>query len=262
MSPKDSGATDVLAHLSFSTILLIAAGLTVLRMILLSLDKSSKPDPTKGSGARMLAEICESLAQVGVLVFLLIRPYVVQAFYIPSPSMERTLLGHDAGPSPYSNEVYKHTVHDHIFVDKFIYLHSNPQHGDIVVFRAPPKAMPGSSPTDRTFIKRCIGIPGDTIQIVEQNGEDYVERNGVVLHEYHNPKLDYSIHKPMDPSLNDSFHYAYPAPLHLGKNQYFVMGDNRNESNDSRYWGTVSRWRFIGKAEVIFWPLDRIRFLH
>ncbi len=275
MNPTDSGATDLLANLSAGAVLAIALALTVLRVLLLKFSKSS-PQPVAqtsktsndSSAALYLAEVCESLIIAGVLVFLVIRPYLVQAFYIPSESMERTLLGHDAGPSmDQTNVYYKHTVHDHIFVDKLIYRYSNPHHGDIIVFRAPAAAdsediQEGKPGKQNILIKRVIGVPGDTIQIVQIGDIDYVKRNGKVLHEYKNPKRPYSINEPMQPYLNSNFHFAYPDPLHLGPGQYFVMGDNRNDSNDSRYWGTVSRWRIMGKAEVIFWPLNRIRILH
>ncbi len=275
MNPTDSGATDLLANLSAGAVLAIALALTVLRVLLLKFSKSA-PQPANNntsqsqdsSAALYLAEVCESLIIAGILVFLVIRPYLVQAFYIPSESMERTLLGHDAGPSPdQSTIIYKHTVHDHIFVDKLIYRYSNPKHGDIIVFKAPASAdaediQEGKPGKQNILIKRVIGVPGDTIQVVQIGNTDYVKRNGKVLHEYKNPKRPYSINQPMDPTYNSMFKFAYPDPLHLGPGQYFVMGDNRNDSNDSRYWGTVSRWRIMGKAEVIFWPLNRIRILH
>ncbi len=275
MNPTETGATDVLANLSAGAVLAIALALTVLRVLLLKFSKSAPKPTTRPSGhtndssaALYLAEVCESLIIAGVLVFLVIRPYLVQAFYIPSESMERTLLGHDAGPSQdQSNIIYKHTVHDHIFVNKLIYRYSNPHRGDIIVFKAPAVAdsedkMNGKPQKENILIKRVIGIPGDTIQVVQIGVNDYVKRNGKVLHEYKNPKRPYSINQEMEPELNSNFQFAYPDPLVLKPGQYFVMGDNRNDSNDSRYWGTVSRWRIMGKAEVIFWPINRIRILH
>ncbi len=269
MNPSETGATDVLANLSPGAILLIALGLTLLRLILLKISKSSPAPKTKqsdGSFALYLAEICESLIIAGVLVFLVIRPYLLQAFYIPSESMEPTLMGHLQGPNQDGHD-YKHTIHDHIFVNKLIYRYSNPKHGDIIVFRAPASAdsddkMKGLPEVQNILIKRVMGVPGDTIQIRQIGDYDYVVRNGKVLHEYKNPKRQYTIDAPMESDLNTSFIYGYPQPLKLGKGQYFVMGDNRNDSNDSRFWGTVKRWRIMGKAEVIFWPVNRIRILH
>src|SRR6266567_9183127 len=98
MNPTDTPASELLANLSVGMVILIALGLTLLRLVLLSI-KTRRPGkpPEVASMARGLAEILESLIIAGVLVFLIIRPFFVQAFYIPSASMENTLLGHDAG---------------------------------------------------------------------------------------------------------------------------------------------------------------------
>ncbi len=252
--------SDILSFSSTFGIVLVLALFTCIRFgIFYKFKQNTRPLSPPWD---VLNGLLETLVQVGVVVFLLIRPYAVQAFYIPSSSMENTLIGHNAGMSASSGTEHLHTVHDHIIVDKFIYLHSNPKRGDIVVFRAPPSAVLNSSASGKTFIKRCIGIPGDTIQIVEQDGQDYVKRNGTVLHEYHNPNLPYSIKQRMSTSFNYRFKYAFPDALHLKSGEYFMMGDNSNNSDDSRFWGVVHRWRFIGKAEVIFWPLNRARILH
>jgi len=266
MPTSDTGAAELLANLSVGTVTLIALTLTLLRMILLNF-KTPRPD---GRGmeiqpsARGLAEILESLIIAGVLVFLIIRPFFVQAFYIPSESMEPTLLGHDAGVSP-SNISHADTVHDHIFVNKLVYRYSEPERGDIIVFKAPKEAdsegQAKGDPKENILIKRLIGLPGDVIEVKEGavmvNGKPYsaVYRNGQRLNEPY-------IKEPMDNPQPTSARFAEGQPLKLGKDQLFVMGDNRNDSNDSRYWGTLERGRVIGKASLIFFPFNRIRVLH
>jgi signal peptidase I len=270
MAPSDTGATEFLANLSVGTVVMVALVLTMLRLILLQLAGPPVPqraNHANGSWTRGLAEIFESFIIAFVLVFLIIRPFIVQAFFIPSESMENTLLGHDEF-DPKTGARRNETVHDHIFVNKMIYRYSDPQRGDIIVFKAPKEADAESSgrglpQQENVLIKRCIGIPGDTIEV--KDGAVY--RNGQKLNEYHNP-LDgyqYSIKEPMFESFEPQFHFGTATttgPIHLPPGRYWVMGDNRNNSNDSRYWGTLERSRVIGKASVIFWPPNRIRILH
>lgn len=129
---------ETLANLSTLKVFAIIAVLTVLR---LGLGRVAAPL------ARSAAEVLESALIAIVLVFMVIRPFVLQAFFIPSPSMEPTLLGNN-------------NVGDHILVDKFSYRLHKPRRDDVVVFLAPPQAMAGNP----DFIKRLIGEPGDLIQ--------------------------------------------------------------------------------------------------
>lgn len=267
MNPaSDTGAAELLANLSIQTIALIALGLTILRVMLLNIKTRQTGRPEVVPAARGLAEILESLIIAGVLVFLIIRPFFVQAFYIPSESMEPTLQGHDAGPNRDSTADYPDTIHDHIFVNKLIYRFEEPQHGDIIVFKAPKNAdmehEPGKQ-VENILIKRLIGLPGDTIEIkpgIAKDGThaDFVYRNGVKLNE------PYTKEPMVDPQPYMAIWGVRPPhfPLHLEPGQLFVMGDNRNNSNDSRFWGTLDRSRVIGKASVIFFPFSRIRVLH
>jgi signal peptidase I len=273
MTPTDTGATEFLANLSVGTVVMVALVLTMLRLILLQLagppPMPQRTNNSNGSWARGLAEIFESFIIAFVLVFLIIRPFIVQAFFIPSESMENTLMGHDE-VNLQTGERRNDTVHDHIFVNKMVYRYSEPHEGDIIVFKAPKEAdsedkNKGLPQQENVLIKRCIGIPGDTIEI--KNGAVY--RNGAKLDEYHNPlgNYAYSIKEPMYESLEPQFRWGtpgaeHPGPIHLGPGQYWVMGDNRNNSNDSRYWGLLDRNRVIGKASIIFWPPNRIRILH
>ena len=270
MNPTaETGATEFLANLSIGTIALVALVLTLARIALL---RPAGPSTSAGAGqippfARSIAEILESLILAGVLVFLIIRPFFVQAFFIPSQSMEPTLLGHNTGDRDGDTQ-HNDTVHDHIFVNKLIYRLREPQFGDIVVFKAPRDAdgesrMRGLPPQENVLIKRLIGLPGDTIEVREStiNWKGHREpasavfRNGKQLDEPYTKE-------PMDLHQPDGAVFGVGKPLHLGPGQLFLMGDNRNDSNDSRYWGTLERSRVIGKAAVVFWPLKRVHALH
>lgn len=134
------GLVETLANLSVFRILEIVAILTVIRLALVR----------QPSGfARSLADTLESALIAVVLVFMVIRPFIVQAYFIPSPSMEPTLLG-------------KNNVGDRILVSKYDYRFHDPRRDDVVVFLAPPAAMPGNP----DFIKRLIGVPSDKIETV------------------------------------------------------------------------------------------------
>jgi signal peptidase I len=137
---------ETLANLSISIIVMFVVGATLLRLGLIRVPNGA---------ARSAAELLESAIIAVVLVFLVIRPFVVQAYFIPSPSMEPTLLG-------------KNGVGDRILVNKLIYRLQQPKHDDVVVFIPPPSATEGSSedPTGNpiNFIKRLIGEPGDVIE--------------------------------------------------------------------------------------------------
>ncbi len=342
-APPTPGLTETLANLSVLWILAIVAGLTVLRLGLIRV-----PTP----GARSVSEILESGIIAIVLVFLIIRPFIVQAYFIPSPSMEPTLLGENGSG-------------DRILVNKFDYRVSRPHHDDVVVFLAPPEAMAG----DPDFIKRLIGLPGDRIQViggqVTVNGTPYdhsdirkdlqvaglmgdagrqaaaygdatydpqaeyhlkfvpdgvrltdnqgrsrligkpqlaeivggvstypvtvrpgvVIRNGKVLNEpftAEDPDYDMTIYngeplkhdyssgelrgavngeeQDITPGQYQQWSAQPTQPIPPGR--YLMMGDNRNDSNDSTNWGLLAQRRVVGKAQFIFWPPSRIGLIH
>lgn len=174
----------------------------------------------KSPVAKSAAEVVESALMAIALVFLLIRPFIVQAFFIPSGSMLPTL-----------------EVHDHILVDKFTYRFREPGYGEIIVFRAPTEASADGE--ERDFIKRLVGLPGDVIRV--NNGVVY--RNGKRLQELYlmDPQIDYEM-----------------ETIKVPEGKLFVMGDNRNNSNDSHKWGPLERSRVLGRAMVIFWPPGRV----
>jgi signal peptidase I len=156
---------------------------------------------------------------VAALLSLFIITFIVQAFYIPSGSMEPTLM-----------------VNDRILVAKFIYRFEPVQRDDVIVFRYPLNPQ-------RDFVKRVIGLPGDRVELKE--GVVYI--NGHALSE-----KGYTI-KP------DFGNYG---PVTVPPHQLFVLGDNRNNSEDSRFFGYVPRPNVIGRALFVYWPPSRTGFVH
>jgi len=187
-------------------------------------------DPKKKSRLR---ENVEAIL-LAILLALFIRTFIVQAFKIPSGSMENTLL-----------------IGDHILVNKFIYgirmpftnqtliPIKDPQRGDIVVFK-----FPGDPKVD--YIKRVVGLPGDVIE--EHNKQVFVngkpDQNPYAIH-----KDPYTIRSTYPP--RDNF-----DPITVPPDSLFVMGDNRDNSNDSRFWGFVNYDKLRGKAFMIYWSWD------
>ncbi len=163
-------------------------------------------------------EIVKTLATAFILA-IGIRTLVAEARYIPSSSMEPTL-----------------EINDRLIIEKISYRFKTPQRGDVVVF----------SPTDKlkeqnfkdAFIKRVIGLPGETVEV---RGEK-VYVNGKALREKY---------------IDEAPEYTY-GPETVPPDQYLVLGDNRNNSYDSHYWGFVPRENLIGRAIVRFWPIDRL----
>lgn len=184
----------------------------------------------------MSKKIFEYVKSIGIaiLIALFIRAYIVQAFKIPSGSMVPTLL-----------------IGDHLLVNKFIYginppfsekkilVFETPKRGDIIVFKYPEDP-------DRDFIKRVIGVEGDIVE--GKNKKVYV--NGVELKEPYVRYSDSSIH-PGELDPRDNF-----GPIKVPQGKVFVMGDNRDHSYDSRFWGFVDLKDVKGKALIIYWSWD------
>jgi signal peptidase I len=190
----------------------------------------------------VVREYLEAIA-IAILLALVIRTLIVQAFTIPSGSMMDTLL-----------------VGDYILVNKFLYGPELPladyrlpgirvpHRGDIIVFKYPQDEK-------RDFIKRIVATPGDTVQVRGQQ----VLINGQILDEPYvrrNPSpLAHS-----GSAVTCGYSYACD-PLVVPPDSYFVMGDNRDNSQDSRYWGFVKRDKIKGKAFLIYWSWDSDRHL-
>jgi signal peptidase I len=193
-------------------------------------DNKSKKEKIKSK----VQEYIEAII-IAILIALVIRTFVIQAFKIPSRSMVPTLL-----------------VGDQILVNKFIYgvkipylrkmiiPVTNPEKGDIVVFIYP-------NDRSKDFIKRVIGIAGDKIEIKNKrifiNNKEYSDSYGV-----YSDNLIY----PGTIQPRDNF-----GPVTVPQGSLFVMGDNRDESSDSRYWGFVDIKDVEGKAFIIYWSWNR-----
>jgi len=170
-----------------------------------------------------MRETVETIVIAFILAFL-IRTFVVQAFYIPSGSMKPNLQ-----------------IGDRILAYKFLYGLKNVKRGDIIVFKFPLNPR-------KDFIKRVIGLPGDIIKI--ENKEIYV--NGKQLSE------PYIVH-------GDKWNSGFPRdeypPTPVPAGSLFMLGDNRDSSDDSRYWGFVPAQNLVGEAFLVYWPLWRIRIM-
>jgi signal peptidase I len=158
---------------------------------------------------------------IALILALLIRIFIAEPRYIPSDSMVPTL-----------------NVGDRLVVEKVSYRFRSPQRGDIIVFDPPVQLQYQGYTTDQAFIKRVIGEPGQAVAV--QAGKVYVD--GQPLSE------DY-IAEPLEYSMN---------PVLVPEEQFFVMGDNRNNSNDSHVWGFLPQENIIGRAVFRFFPLERI----
>ena len=174
---------------------------------------------------------------VAVGAVLAIKAWVVNPYRIPSSSMEPTL--YCAEPAPGCAARFS----DRVLANRFIYRFRDPERGEIVVFKTPPAAascLEGGG-AGQTFVKRLIGLPGDHLE----------QRNGVLR--VNGQRLEESYIEPLRRGGRD-FTTDVPA------GQYFMMGDNRTQSCDSREWGPVPRENLIGPVFAVYWPPQRIGF--
>ena len=184
-----------------------------------------------------LREYFESIV-IAVILALFIRTWVVQAFKIPTGSMENNLL-----------------VGDHLLVNKFVFgptvsaleesflPHTTAERGDIVVFKFP-------NDPQRDFIKRVIGLPGEQVEI--RNKTVYIDETP--LDEPYLPSHMTSV-IPGGVVIDRRDNHA---PMVVPADHYFVMGDNRDNSEDSRFWGTLPSDHIKGKAVIIYWSYDAV----
>lgn len=284
---------DKLARAPISQVVLFAIALTLVRVAIWPYLKNTPAHQRLGAYtfAKVVNEICDAVVYAGIVVFLLVRPFGVQTFYIPSGSMIDTLM-----------------LNDYIVANKLAYRIGDPKVGDIVVFK-PPKSALFAHQGDTDFIKRLIGGPGD---VVEWKGKK-LYRNGKLIDE---PYVDYTVNPNgpvMDPTLwgqvpqadfkliKDGERYIVvqytPSSVNefntdinvlegdgaltscadelvpkdeeeakrwrelpavaIPPGHYLFMGDNRNGSFDGRGWGLVPRSSIIAKSEFIWLPMAR-----
>ena len=277
-----SSITEKIASATLLHIVLVLLVLTLIRGTLLA---------TRLKAFRAGAELCESAILAISLVFLLVRPFLVQSFFIPSGSMHPTLW-----------------EDDHILVNKWAYRFGAPRYGDVVVFRSPHSA----TVDEKDFVKRVVGLPGDTVEvregyIVVGTGDrtTIFTRDALYSHLCANgcasnpavllPPLRLTTDaiwiedKRCTPEqfavlvgrtgetvtiqpgqvvrnnvvLTEAYVSEDPQyhmnPLVVPPGQLFVLGDNRNDSRDSHVWGTFPTDRLIGRAEAVFWPLPHLK---
>lgn len=213
---------------------------------------SGKGEDLQSTG-RWLWEWAKSIS-VAILLFLVIRTFLVEAFKIPTGSMERTLL-----------------VGDFLLVNKAVYgaqvpftairlpAFDNPERGDVVVFEYPLDPS-------KNYVKRVVGLPGDTLAM--RDGELYVNREreheDYVQHtqpggDYHDPQFDWQ-KEFLVPGVDRATYHATRddwGPIVVPDGKYFVMGDNRDNSQDSRYWGFVGASLIKGRPLFIYYSFDR-----
>ena len=189
-----------------------------------------------------LREYFESIV-IAVILALFIRTFVVQAFKIPTGSMENNLL-----------------IGDHLLVNKFVFGPSASRleravlplgtirRGDVVVFKYPEEP-------ERDFIKRVIGLPGETIQL--RNKKVFVNDqplNEPYVHFLEPPRAANALSEVTSLDVRENF-----GPVTVPADHYFAMGDNRDNSADSRYWGFLPRDYVKGKALIIYWSYESER---
>ncbi|HEX6554059.1 MAG TPA: signal peptidase I [Ktedonobacteraceae bacterium] len=160
--------------------------------------------------SHLAREIVETIA-LTLIIFLVIR-FAIQSYRVSGPSMQPGLQ-----------------TDNYVLVNKIAYLFHAPERGDVIVFHYPLD-------TSEDFIKRVIGLPGDTITLDNKT----VQVDGVVLHEPY-------ISEPYNPS---------GKTIKVPMDEYFVLGDNRPLSDDSRDWGFVPKADLVGKAVIVYWPLS------
>ena len=207
-----------------------------------------------------LRDTLESLI-VTVILAIFGTTFVVQAFKIPSGSMENTLL-----------------IGDHLLVNKFVFAwqfgplrrlgpYGSPHDGDVLVFKFPGSGVEAQEEPGEHFVKRVIGVPGDRIRIVNRQ----VFRNGVPLvepyvhHEFPNQVMEGDNFPPANPDelrkatpdwAADIENHVKDGELIVPPASYFVMGDNRENSWDSRFWGFVPRKLVSGRPLLIYWSFE------
>lgn len=157
---------------------------------------------------------------IALAIVVVLRTFVLGMYYVPSGSMIPTL-----------------EINDRVVATKMSYQMHEPERGDVVVFKYPVNEEQGLETV--IYVKRCIGLPGETLEI--RNNTVFID--GTPLEE------DY---------LNVGTSMPDYGPVTIPEGEYFMMGDNRNDSSDSRVWGTVKDEYLVAKGQFIYWPFDHM----
>jgi signal peptidase I len=201
-------------------------------------------------------EYLEAFLFALVLVIFVIKPFIVEGYEVPTGSMEETILVGErllAAKFFYGVRVP--------FTDRWLYSWQDPQRGEVVVFKYPIDG--------RNFIKRCIGLPGDTVVIKHKQvyvnriplDEPYIVHSDInELPGYNPERVDREAFQETWEErkfLNSAFVRDNFGPIIVPKGCFFMMGDNRDNSADSRFWGSVPRSHLRGRALFIYWSWDQ-----
>lgn len=279
---------DKIARTSLSYILIFAVVLTVVRLAAYPYLRNTPTHMQHGwySFVRIMNEMADALIYAAIVVFMLVRPFGIQTFHIPTGSMLQTLY-----------------ERDYIVANKMIYRYTDPKVGDIVVFH-PPKAAFAEGEPETDYIKRLVGAPGDVVEWKEmklyRNGkpvdEPYLFFNDMTGNGYTTPfvplpkdqwdtilplqysfklveidgetiPLVYSGDQANLPMFGTKPAYQRPEAnqwidlpaAKIPDGYYLFMGDHRNGSSDGRFWGLVPRDNIIGRSEFVIFPLSRIK---
>lgn len=183
--------------------------------------KTADDAQAKNPALGLVLELAQVLA-ISLAIIIPVRYFLIQPFYVKGASMEPSFFDHE-----------------YLIIDELTYRFKNPERGDIVVFRYPndPKQF---------FIKRVIGLPGETVEIAGGEIKLYNDKNpnGMELDEKQYLDQDYT---------------ATDRTVTLKSDEYYVLGDNRVASYDSRYFGPVKRSYVVGRVWLRGWPLDRMK---
>ena len=226
------GFSSFLLYAPVGPIIAIIAGISYLVYCIVDSVKGAKP--YKGSYSMKkynrwyvyLLYWFEASVVIQTIVEIAVKSNIAQAYKIPSGAMMQTLQ-----------------IGDHIIADKFTYKTSEPRRGDIVIFPFPEDPS-------KDFIKRIVGIGGDTVEI--KNKQVFI--NGDPYQENYKVNSDSNVF-PKNIQPRDNF-----GPVKIPEDSLFVMGDNRDNSYDSRFWGFVKKSSVKGKAISIYWSWDKDRF--
>ena len=201
-------------------ILCLAIGLIIASAVLKYFIKRDKGSCLCKKALKFIFEYVDSARSASILALVIVT-IIVQTFGIPTGSMIPTL-----------------NIGNHLMVNKFIYYFRKPERGDVMVFVYPVNPK-------KDFIKRLVGLPGETIQIKDGsvfiNGEELRAPQTIAERYYYNEGM-----------------YG-EGLIKIPDNTYFVMGDNTKNSKDSRFWGFVPKKNLLGKAFFVYWPLTRMR---